>query len=422
MTENRKNVVIYGAGAMAPYAIQSLSSDLYNIVAVCDSDESKAGRDICDIPIMSQQMIREKYGDDFLVYVSPKSPIREEIQKQIIQESFVTRERIINYKYLSCNSLENVVIVENQGLLLCCNLEGIRNAAPCVPWESSECETVNSFLKQRDAYIEDLLRSDTKGPCDNCPALCMAEWNADRKVTVLSLSLAYPCQLSCIYCDLPTNGMHFPNREEELKKACSIDINKLLNALKKNGKFQPSEPVQISGGEITVSPKKDELLNAVSEYPLQIFTNGILYDEKIAELTARDDGSFLNISLDAGTKETYRAVKGLDVYEKVCETLRKYKDSGSHILLKYIILPENCSKEDFDGFTALAEEIAPMSISIACDVRVPAGKIPWSIVEGAIYMGARLQREGILVNILPYFGNDNLAYIHSKMKEEEVVL
>lgn len=415
MTENRKNVVIYGAGAMAPYAIQSLSSDLYNIIAVCDSDESKTGGNICDIPIMSRQMVREKYGNDFFVYVSPNSPVREEIQEQIIRESFVTRERIINCRYLSCNSLENVVVAENKGLLFCCDLEEIRNASPYVPWKSSECETVNSFLKQRDTYIEDLQRPHTQGPCDNCPDLRMAEWNADRKVNILSLSLSYPCQLSCIYCKL-ANDKNLPNREEELKKACSIDINKLLNALKKNGKFHPSEPVQISGGEITVSPKKEELLNAVGEYPLQIFTNGILYDEKIAKLTARDDGSFLNISLDAGTKETYRLVKGLDVYEKVCETLRKYKDKGSHILLKYIILPENCSKEDFDGFTALAEEIVPMSVSIACDVRVPAERIPQSIVEGAIYLGTRLQREGISVNVLPYFGKENLNYIHSKMK------
>lgn len=426
MTENRKNVVIYGAGAMAPYAIQSLSSDIYNVVAVCDSDESKAGGNVCNIPIMSQQMVRKKFGEDFFVYVSPNSPVWEEIQAQIVRESFVTRDRIINYKdtrtYLSCNSLENVVIVENQGLLLCCNLEGIRNAAPRVPWESSESETVNSFLKRRDKYIEDLQRPHAKGPCDNCPDLCMAEWNADRKVNILSLSFSYPCQLSCIYCDLPTNGKHFSNREEELKKACGIDINKLLDALKRDGKLRPSEPVQISGGEITVSPKKEELLNAVSEYPLQIFTNGILYDEKIAELTARDDGSYLNISLDAGTKRTYCLVKGLDVWEKVCETLRKYRNRGSHILLKYIILPENCSKDDFDGFIALVKEIKPISVSIACDVKVPVEMIPQSIVEGAIYMGIQLQRAGIWVNILPYFGKDNLDYIHSKMKEEEVVL
>lgn len=319
--------------------------------------------------------------------------------------------------------MENVAIVENKGIFLCCNLEGIRNAAPCVPWKSTESETVNSFLKQRVVYIENLQYTHARGPCDGCPELRIMEpWNTDRKIKILALSLYYPCQLSCIYCDLPTNGKNFPNREEELKKAYGVDITKLINALKKDGKLYPSEPVQISGGEITVSPKKEELLNAVAEYPLQIFTNGILFDEKIAELAARNDGSFLNISLDAGTKETYSLVKGLDVYEKVCETLRKYRDRGSHIMLKYIILPENCSKNDFDGFAELSKEIEPVSTSVACDIRIQAEKIPQSIVEGAIYLGTRLRSEGIQVNILPYFGKKNLDYIHSKMREGEVVI
>lgn len=419
--EDRKKVIIYGAGAMASHAIKMLSNDLYNIVAICDSDESKVGMEISGISVMNQQMIRERYGDDFFVYISPNSPTREEIQTQIIRNSFTIRERIINYTdtntYLSCNSLENVVIVENQGLLLCCNLEGIRNAAPCVPWEASEHETVKSFVKRRDAYIENLQKQHTKGPCDNCPDLCMLPWNAERRVNILSLSLSYPCQLSCIYCNLPTCGKNFPNREIELKKAYSVDIKKLIIALKEVGKLQPSEPVQISGGEITIYPKREELLNVLSEYPLQIFTNAIIFDEKIAELAARNDGSFLNVSVDAGTRETYGLVKGLDVYEKVCETLKKYRDKGSHILLKYIILPENCTKDNFDGFASLVKNISPISVSIACDIRLPAEKIPESIVEGAVYLSDELRDiGGIQINIMPYFGKNNLNYIHSKLR------
>ena len=131
------------------------------------------------------------------------------------------------------------------------------------------------------------------------------------------------------------------------------------------------------------------------------------------------DGSFLNISLDAGTKSTYAAVKGLDVFEEVIETLRRYKYAGSYMLLKYIILPENCNKNDFDGFVKLAQELRPISVSVSCDIRIKAIDLPKKIIDGAVYLAGELKSHNITTTIMPYFGEDNTNYIKEKMEKQK---
>ena len=421
---NAKNVVIYGAGGRCAGSIQYLqrNSD-FNIVGICDSDEKKHGMRICNFPVMNQREILNSFGNNFFVYISPASPIKERIQQEILEKEFVTKNQILNYsneqQYLSCYSLETAAIIENRGILLCCNLTGIRNEAPYEEWGDSIEHSVESFVRKRDFYINALNISNETTPCTGCSALCNGRWSQPRKISSLALSLSYPCQLACIYCSLPTNSKYIAYNQEELEKAKSINIEELMDNLKKIGNFDPTEPIQLSGGEITIAPSKDKLLDVVSEYPLQIFTNAILFDERIAVLARRDDGSFLNISLDAGTKSTYAAVKGLDVFEKVIDTLTKYKYAGSHMLLKYIILPENCNSDDFDGFVKLVQELKPISVSVSCDIRIKATELPKEIIDGAVYLVGELNNHNIATTIMPYFGEDNTNYIKERTEKQK---
>ena len=78
-------------------------------------------------------------------------------------------------------------------------------------------------------------------------------------------------------------------------------------------------------------------------------------------MISRKDGSFLNVSVDAGTRETYREVKGLDAYDRVLSHIRRYAQEGAVIEIKYILMPENCDRENIDGFLAFCKEISPPS-------------------------------------------------------------
>lgn len=414
-----KKVIIYGAGRRAPIAYDECVRGGYETVAFCDSDSSKAGDIICGLPVMTRTQILKKFND-FFVYIAPSAPINEEIERSIVEDGFALPERIINRSktrtYVSCSSLEKVAIVTNEGIYACCSLDNIRNAAPYVEWKDSIEATVDAFIEQRDKYINELNTTDAVNPCTGCPALYKGQWETDRKISVLALSPSYPCQLKCEYCELQSNGKYITTNQSEIEKANNIDVAKLVDCFEKKGKFIPSEPIQLSGGEITVSRKKDELLDAVEKYPLQIFTNAIIYDDRVAKLAARTDGSYLNISLDAGTRSTYAKVKGLDVWDRVVDTLSKYKETGSRMLLKYIILPDNCNCEDFDGFLKIADEISPLEVYISCDISVDVKNHPREVTSGAVYLAKGCKTLGIQYTILPYFGEENMKWINENIR------
>jgi hypothetical protein len=85
-------------------------------------------------------------------------------------------------------------------------------------------------------------------------------------------------------------------------------------------------------------------------------------DIAAAETIAKDRGA-VEVSVDAGTRETYASYKGADVYDRVVENILRYRESGP-IKLKYIAAGCNISDADIDGFVDLARRAKPISVMV----------------------------------------------------------
>ena len=332
------NLVIYGAGACAYMALEKCRTKYPDATIVfADSDPARVGHEIDGVPILSRDGVQDAFGKGFSVFVSPLEPVRGEIVKDLLNTHFVEEAQILNVqetrKYLSCWSLESFAIVTDTGICSCCSLEKIHNKAPFVLWHESIEQTVNDFLDQRDRFIDALQDDMQDCPCKNCPELSMREWASVRKVRELDFYLSYPCQLSCEYCGVLSNAKHLKENQDLVKSAGNVDLREVIRCFRKRDQLSLQSPVVFASGEITLAPHKEEILSLMEEFPVQIFSNGILYDEKIAKLIARP-GSFLNVSIDSGTRETYRKVKGLDAFDQVVSTLRKYVSGGGNNFLK----------------------------------------------------------------------------------------
>lgn len=322
-------------------------------------------------------------------------------------------------EYFSCHSLRKVAILSNGAIYSCCCLrEDLRNASPYVKFENYSKEGiergVNEFLLRRERLIE-ALRTGQKCVCDGCPSAVKASeavWNESdpSKISVLAISPDWPCQLSCTYCGVPGNTREIVCHREIVERDMNFDVPAFIAFLERRNLLQLTAPIELSGGEISIFPKREEVLTALSRYPLQIFSNAIIYDEQIAKLIARSDGSFLNVSIDAGTPETYLAIKGLNAFKKVSETLRWYAENGGHIQPKYILLQENCDQEDLDGFLNLCVEIHSEMVHVSCNLKADPSNLG-AVRDAAVYLAREGKRRGLRCNVLPYFGEDNMAYI-----------
>ena len=416
-----KNVIIYGASSLrGGVTLEKLRGQGIEPVAFCDRDMNKVGHEYLGLPILSRKQVKERYGTDFLIQISPRMPLQKEIQDELLEIGFVTKDQIMHYgeykKYRSCYSLEHVMIVQNSGILMCCPLGDNRNAPPVIEWENTMAETVEKFWKAKEKIINDLKSGISGTPCEGCRELCNAYWHERHKIESLALSLSYPCQLGCIYCDLESNA-RFKNNPKTKIMTDKIDLIALCEYLEKHNLLNVEEPINVSGGEISILPQRGKLLDFLARYPLEIFSNAIVYDARIAKLIARTT-SFLNCSIDAGTRETYALVKGLDAFDRVLTTLKKYQEEGGNILLKYILLPKNCSQKDVEGFLSIIEELKISRVRVSCDLNLDHSNLPAEIIEAAIAITKGCRKLGAVVEVLPYFGKKNTAYIMEKTKED----
>lgn len=238
------------------------------------------------------------------------------------------------------------------------------------------------------------------------------------KITELAISPSVPCQIACEYCNIISNAKNIFNHQKEVNRALKFDIVEFVKTLEHMDVLEPSQPIQLSAGEITVNKNKKEILDYLRKYPLQIFSNCVLYDEQISELCAHDR-SFLNASIDAGTRDTYHKVKGIDAWDRVNETLKKYSENGCNIELKYIIMPDNSDDSDLEGFMNLCKKIKPQNINISCDLNIKPNEISEKMIDAAIFIAKKSNEYGLAYRILPYFGEKNMNKIKKGIDNEK---
>ncbi|MBQ7677041.1 MAG: hypothetical protein IJT32_02285, partial [Lachnospiraceae bacterium] len=108
-------------------------------------------------------------------------------------------------------------------------------------------------------------------------------------------------------------------------------------------------------GEFSIDPIDCRILDEISEYPVMILTNAFLLKQEA--IRALERSGIIFCSVDAGTRDTFRRVKGADAFERVSDNLREYARHGP-VSLKYILLDGvNDSTEDLEGFFRLADEV-----------------------------------------------------------------
>jgi pyruvate-formate lyase-activating enzyme len=224
---------------------------------------------------------------------------------------------------------------------------------------------VNDYemLKKNCDNIIQKWRNKESSICDGCFILKENLWAKQPTLTMLSLYGGFSgerCNFKCCYCDA----------QENLQLSNNKDSMSMVEAINQFGNLVGNDnfAITLSAGEITVSPYKKEIFNLIKEKDLNvaIFTNGFIFDENIYELMKNRKAS-MNISIDAGSRETYTKIKGVDCYDKVLQNIEKYALAFGHLELKYIILEGiNDNESDIDGFIEICSRFAT-SIRLSCN-------------------------------------------------------
>ena len=190
------------------------------------------------------------------------------------------------------------------------------------------------------------INNGEKTDCYGCPVLEKKEWLdvEEEKFDHISIEHHARCNMRCTYCSETYYG----------GKVAKYNLFKSLNELVLKNKIRDDAQVAWGGGEPTMAKDFKEIIEFINSdikpKSQRFFSNAINYSEDIADLLKKNIAS-LTTSVDAGSIESFKKIRGVRQYTKVLKNLKKYYDcSPNNTVIKFIFTELNSTKEEVGGF------------------------------------------------------------------------
>lgn len=246
-------------------------------------------------------------------------------------------------KYLNCPFIKHSIHFFYDNIRPCCsNVSGPvfysdYDGTTPIDWD---------YVYQERKRIIDKINNDeySDGVPDECLGCCdIDKYIGTEKVKCFSNKVTHfyfqnnmSCNAKCTYCSFSHVGEGY--------KYKIIPIIKTM--IEKN--MIDSHPYCcMSGGEMTINPEFHDLLGILSNIKnshIDLFSSGIKYSEAIKNAFISNPNFSIMISLDSGTKETYKKVKQVDCFDKVTDNLKIYTNASenakNNTILKYILVDD----------------------------------------------------------------------------------
>jgi hypothetical protein len=363
--------VLYGAGITARGIYKMFEKEGVKTVCFADKDKSKHNKQIFpDIPIFTYSIeeVLRKFPD-CQIFVTVFSVIRYDIFYELTERLHLSKERIINFeeyeKRPTCKNLDGLGWFAND-IRWCCR----KVNTAYTPYIKIEDNLENAFQRFSDLKISTIKALASGQPveyCNNCGYL--ESMYCGKKATITNLSFGTVthnyslCNFKCSYCVQESHKWNYdPNHESN-----PVKVLKMLESKELISPYYTR--VAFANGEITVLPYCDEFLDYAKPYILQIYTNASVYNKRLAEMLG-SGMTRINVSLDAGTRETFARIKRVDCFEKVSNNLILYGETKGDIILKYILFPNiNDDKANLEGFMKLCQKVGNKIVRLSYDFR-----------------------------------------------------
>jgi pyruvate-formate lyase-activating enzyme len=204
--------------------------------------------------------------------------------------------------------------------------------------------------------------------CRGCPNLVTKKWPEPRyPFRLLGIAQFARCNIECSYCYL-----HWQDPAVFADGYTPYAVMPVIRDLIRDGLLDPRATVDWGGGEPTLYREFDDVLRLLTERGAVTFihTNGTRLPRPIRDGLATKRIHII-CSVDAGTRQTWKLIKKKDLLEVVWDNLGQYIRSGCRVILKYIMMPENCSERELTTFLSRAVRIGARELVLDIDYTNP---------------------------------------------------
>jgi pyruvate-formate lyase-activating enzyme len=321
--------------------------------------------------------------------------------------------------YISCHWLEGGLVFQDGFLSVCCtnHSNGTKGCPFICRFDGGELPLDEIFT------VRDQLRRNVRDgvdcACTGCPALTHREWPEEKK-TFGDIAIAnfLHCNLECYYCDNHSP----PEKEDGTAVRAAYDVLPIITDLYESGLASSGTSFEWGGGEPTLVSEFEPLLRSLMKRgaPIHINTNATILSPAILEGLAAGRIKNVTCSVDAGTPETYAAIKKRNSFATVWRNLAEYAKANSRaVTVKFILLEENMSREEVAAFIGQCRAGEITRIRISRDTQRPLPKRGVGLSANMIHLALK---ENMDVDISPgIFGPGDCArmmyYVHQLIVE-----
>ena len=160
-----------------------------------------------------------------------------------------------------------------------------------------------------------------------------------------NLDLVAECNLDCYFC---ITQRYLRTRREEVGEMRTLPADYMLKLVDFLTAWGVRGLCISGGGESTLHKSlPDLILHAKDKMDVAVVTNATLITDKLAE--ALMYCRWVAMSIDAADRQTYKAVKGRDYFDRAIAgvskltKLRRQTNSSVDLCYKFLVLPENTS-------------------------------------------------------------------------------
>lgn len=255
----------------------------------------------------------------------------------------------------------------------------VDNFSPCCVSGNSKVKTSGAIPERMahwERYVRQLIDDIKNGrpnKCDNCKHLKEGFWPKKVELDYICFATNHPgdvCNLRCSYCFVEKRFKELNSEEKE-----GYTTYETIQQLSQMPEYNRSDVcIELSNGEFCANKHCNEIFDILfkTKWKARFVTNMTIYNEKFAEFLKTGRTTNILTSLDAGTPETYKAIKKVDCLNKVIENIKRYPLKDVDFRLKYIFLDGiNDNEADVDGFYNIVKDVGCKTILISSDRSKP---------------------------------------------------
>ena len=318
--------------------------------------------------------------------------------------------------FKTCKDLEESLYIAPNEIRSCCQrffYDGkMRGDAKLIDIKENVTPTFKDLKKAREKMFDEI-QDDKNEDCKGCPFITKTKAKPVISSSISHLSIEHHsvCNLRCNYCSEIYYG----------GKKSKYNVVEFISYLSRNNSLDNCKKVVWGGGEPTLDKSFEQILEEIHTHANpktyhRVFTNSVRISDPITKFLKKGLIK-ITTSIDAGTPEKFKIIRGRPKFFNVFENLQKYSSiDPDKVTIKYIFTEENTDEKELESFIENCLKYDLEKCNYQISVNYKKEKFNFEFLKSIAFLFTKLQKN----NINKVFLDDHIMLRFTSLNKNEL--